>query len=68
MPNMDGFTASSLIKKNSELKHIPIVILSASVSKEDKDKAALLNIHDFINKPFKLSDLTPILNKYLRVC
>ena len=70
MPNMDGFTASSLIKENSKLKDIPIVILSASVGKEDKEKAANLGIEDFINKPFQQADLKYVLNKYLsnRVC
>jgi len=66
MPNMDGFTTSSLIKKNIELQHIPIVILSASVSKEDKEQASVLGIHDFINKPCYQEDLVFILDKYLK--
>jgi signal transduction histidine kinase/CheY-like chemotaxis protein len=65
MPNMDGFTAASLIKNNNKLKNIPIVILSASVGKEDKEKAAELGIEDFINKPFQQSDIQFVLNKYL---
>lgn len=65
MPNMDGFTASTLIKKNETLKHIPIVILSASVGKEDKEKAKTLGIEDFINKPFQQADILFVLNKYL---
>ena len=66
MPNMDGFTASSLIKKNKVLQHIPIVILSASVSKEDKEQASVLGIHDFINKPCYQENLVFILDKYLK--
>ena len=65
MPNMDGFTASQRIKHDSRLKHIPIVILSASVGKEDRDKASALGIFDFINKPFKQADLLGILIKYI---
>jgi signal transduction histidine kinase/CheY-like chemotaxis protein len=65
MPIMDGFTASRLIKENSKLKNIPIIILSASVGKEDKEKAAELGIEDFINKPFQQADLHFVLNKYL---
>jgi CheY-like chemotaxis protein len=66
MPNMDGFTASSIIKQNNKFNKIPIVILSASVGKEDKEKASKLGIHDFINKPFQQSDLMVILDKYLQ--
>lgn len=65
MPNMDGFTASELIKNDSKLKDIPIIILSASVGKEDKEKARELGIEDFINKPFQQADLQYVLTKYL---
>ena len=65
MPVMDGFSASEAIKNNSKTKDIPIVILSASVVKEDKKRAALLGIEDFIHKPFKQAELLAVLNKYL---
>lgn len=65
MPNMDGFTASHIIKHDPRLKHIPIIILSASVGKEDRDKASALGIFDFINKPFNQADLLGILTKYM---
>jgi signal transduction histidine kinase len=64
MPNMDGFTASHKIKHDARLEHIPIVILSASVGKEDRDKASALGIFDFINKPFKQADLLRVLIKH----
>jgi len=64
MPNMDGFTASKIIKSDKNLKHIPIIILSASVGEEDKRQAAELGIYDFINKPFKHEELNEILCKY----
>ena len=66
MPNMDGFTAASLIKENRKLQNIPIVILSASVSNEDKEQASILGIDDFISKPCYQEDLVAILDKYLK--
>lgn len=65
MPVMDGFSASEQIKHNDKTQAIPIVILSASVVKEDRERAASLGIEDFINKPFKQDDLLQILHKYL---
>ncbi len=65
MPIMDGFTASSIIKKSPKWQHIPIVILSASVGKHEKSKAHDLGIDDFINKPFQQIDLVHILDKYM---
>jgi signal transduction histidine kinase/ActR/RegA family two-component response regulator len=64
MPVMDGFTAAAKIKQDVKLKNIPIVILSASVGKVDRDKAAELYIFDFIYKPFKQADLVKVLNKF----
>ncbi|MBE0362730.1 hypothetical protein PULV_a0280 [Pseudoalteromonas ulvae UL12] len=64
MPNMDGFTASEFIKKSERLRTIPIVILSASVGKVERDKAKELGIDNFINKPFNLAELKAILMKY----
>jgi len=64
MPVMDGFTAASKIKQDETLQNIPIVILSASVGKADRDKAAELYIFDFIYKPFKQVDLLRVLNKF----
>lgn len=66
MPVMDGFTASSKIKQNQDLKHIPIVILSASVGNDEKEKAQALGIHDYIEKPFKQAQLITVFNKYLK--
>jgi len=54
-----------LIKENNKLLNIPIIILSASVGKDDKKRAADLGIEDFINKPFKQADLHYVLNKYV---
>ncbi|WP_404851974.1 MULTISPECIES: response regulator [unclassified Colwellia] len=62
---MNGFTASHFIKQNGKLKGIPIIILSASVGKEDKEKALDFDIEDFIHKPFQQADLLHVLNKYL---
>ncbi len=65
MPVMDGFTASSEIKSHDQLRHIPIVILSASVGEDEKQKASELAIYDYIEKPFKQQELVTVLNKYL---
>ena len=64
MPIMDGFTVSKLIKENKSLSDIPIVILSASVGLQEKQKAQDLGIYDFIHKPFQQKDLVLVLQKY----
>ena len=52
MPVMDGLTMVSLIKKNPDICHIPIIILSARASAEDKAQGISQGIDDYITKPF----------------
>ncbi len=64
MPEMSGDTAIKIIRKNENLKHIPIIVLSAIALKETKDE--LLKICDaFLSKPVLKYDLIRLLTKYL---
>lgn len=64
MPIMDGYTAISILKSDNYLKHIPIIALTASGMKQDKDK--LGNIaNDFLLKPIFKYELLELLVKYL---
>ena len=50
MPNMDGFMLTENIRKNDNLKNIPIIVVSSKGSEEDKNKAVLLGINRYIVK------------------
>ena len=52
MPVMDGLTMVGLIKRNPDICHIPIIILSARASLEDKAEGIRQGIDDYITKPF----------------
>lgn len=51
MPKMDGFTCLDRIKKDKELKEIPVLILSTSTNPKDMEKAKSLGAKTFITKP-----------------
>ena len=55
MPIMDGYTASTEIRKFND--SIPILALSASVFMEIKDKINESGMNGFIFKPFEPKDL-----------
>ncbi len=55
MPIMDGYTATSEIRKFN--KELPILALSASVFMEVKDKISASRMNGFIFKPFNPEDL-----------
>ena len=64
MPVMDGFEASRLIKRDENLKNIPIVALTALTMKEQTDE--ILNVcDDYVKKPIAKHELIKVLIKYL---
>ena len=64
MPVMDGYTAAKLIKADENLKHIPIIALTASGIGEEKERFAQV-VDSFLLKPVFKYDLLEILIKYL---
>ena len=50
MPVMDGFMLVENIKKNEELSHIPIIVISSKASEEDQKRAAMLGASRYIIK------------------
>jgi len=50
MPNMDGFQFIENIRKNDQLKHIPIIIISSRNDEKDMNKATALGANRYIIK------------------
>ena len=57
MPVMDGLTMVHLIKQNKDICHIPIIVLSAKASLDDKLQGLNEGIDDYITKPFSATYL-----------
>jgi CheY-like chemotaxis protein len=67
MPRKDGREALREIKADSELRRIPIVVLTTSRAEEDIFRTYELGVSSFITKPVTfegLVDLMKILSKY----
>jgi hypothetical protein len=66
MPVMDGLTATSHIRALPNKKsHIPVIVLSADVYKEARDKAAAVGVDAFIPKPVKAQELQTTLHLHV---
>ncbi|MCL1813118.1 MAG: Hpt domain-containing protein [Treponema sp.] len=50
MPNMDGFMLTENIRKNDQLKDIPIIVISSRTDEKDQNRAALLGANRYIVK------------------
>jgi PleD family two-component response regulator len=57
MPEMDGYAVCKELKEHEATKNLPIIILSAKVSVDDKVKAMGLGIDDYMTKPFDPREL-----------
>ena len=64
MPVMDGIEASTLIKNDENLKNIPLVIITASVLKDNFDDIKKIS-DGILIKPFSEVSLISELTKYL---
>ncbi|WP_072679690.1 hybrid sensor histidine kinase/response regulator [Arcobacter sp. LA11] len=57
MPDIDGYELCALIKKEKELKDIPIIFISALDNIEDKVRAFEEGGVDYITKPFEPKEI-----------
>jgi signal transduction histidine kinase/ActR/RegA family two-component response regulator len=65
MPVMDGLAATRLIRAlPNVVAHTPIVVLTADVMNEAREKAMKAGANDFVSKPVKLEQLRAIIQKY----
>ena len=57
MPDMSGFDTAVIMKKDPELKEIPIIFLTALNSPQDLVKGFQVGANDFLSKPFNKEEL-----------
>jgi DNA-binding response OmpR family regulator len=65
LPGMDGYQLSQLIKHNLKYSDIPIIMISAKVSKEDQKLGFEKGADDYITKPFEPSYLIERIKKFI---
>lgn len=67
MPEMDGYTATAIIRKmpNQVKRTIPIIALTAAAIKGEKEKCIAAGMDDYISKPFETSDLINMIYKHI---
>jgi light-regulated signal transduction histidine kinase (bacteriophytochrome)/ActR/RegA family two-component response regulator len=65
MPEMDGYETTARIRSGQEpQQNIPIVALTASVLKEDRQRCLDVGMNDYLSKPIKMETLWQTLRKW----
>jgi len=65
MPVMSGYEATLTLKRESDLASIPVIALTASAMKEDRERALEAGCDGFVAKPVQLAELFPEMRRAL---
>ena len=57
MPWFDGFELLEKLKENEKWNKIPVLVVSARTTAEDKQKVLTQGVNDFLSKPFNANEL-----------
>jgi len=70
MPVLDGFKTTSMIRKNNQLSHVPVIAMTAHALKGDKEKCIQSGMNGYLTKPVKqdsmMQAITSALNDHTK--
>ncbi|WP_229219881.1 GGDEF/EAL domain-containing response regulator [Rugamonas fusca] len=67
MPGIDGFEVCRRLKQSPELRHVPVIFLSAQHDTDDKVRGFALGAVDFIAKPFQAEEILARTDAHVRL-
>lgn len=67
MPGMNGYEVCRIIKGDDSLRHIPVIMITALTSREDRIKGIEAGAEDFISKPFDSEEVLARIRMLLKV-
>jgi len=61
LPLMDGFAATKLIRQNAELKHVPVIAITAHQEHDFRSDAKASGIDAYVTKPIDVNWLKDLI-------
>jgi two-component system, sensor histidine kinase and response regulator len=67
LPGLDGYQATAEIRRREgPSRHTPIIAMTASATREDRDRCLAAGMDDYVAKPVMVGDLDAVLARWLR--
>ena len=66
LPVLSGTEVCRILRSRADLKHVPIIMLTARTSEDDRVSGLELGADDYVTKPFSLRELTARVRAVLR--
>ncbi len=63
MPRMDGFEVASLVRHDSRLKDVPIIMITSRTGQKHRDRAMSIGVNEYLGKPFQEGNLLDTIGK-----
>ncbi|MBB3188223.1 hybrid sensor histidine kinase/response regulator [Microbacter margulisiae] len=67
LPGMSGIEALHILRKNQKTKNIPVIAVSASAMKGDRESFLIEGFDDYVSKPIDSRRLDEVMHKWLQI-
>lgn len=66
LPDIDGFAVTSVLKKDTQTAHIPVIAMTANVMKKDRETILQAGCDGYIAKPIDVDELPIQIENFLK--
>lgn len=64
LPGMDGIEVVKNVKSDETIQHIPVIAVTASAMRGDKERFLEAGCDDYLSKPIQVSELIDMVEKH----
>ncbi|WP_370314543.1 Hpt domain-containing protein [Thalassolituus sp.] len=65
MPRMDGFEVASLVRHDTRLQDVPIIMITSRTGEKHRERAMSIGVNDYLGKPFQEDTLLERIHGFL---
>ena len=65
MPRMDGFEVANLVRHDSKLKDLPIIMITSRTGAKHRERAMAIGVNDYLGKPYQEAVLLEAISKLI---